>query len=133
RRRTAPGEGRIPPGVVGHPAGVDEDWRSRGVQGGVAARRSAAEPDELRIPPWVVGHSAGVDDDWRSRGVQGGVAARRSAAEPDELRIPPGSSDTPQEWTTSGKLNQAREESQNPALIPDHARRSHDTCGFFDA
>src|SRR5205807_6488529 len=37
------------------------------------------------------------------RGVQGGVAAPRTVAEGDELRIPPGSSNTPKEWTTTGK------------------------------
>ena len=41
--------------LVGRSFGGGHDWKSdwkrRGVQGGVAARRSAAEPDELRIPP----------------------------------------------------------------------------------
>jgi hypothetical protein len=41
--------------------------RKEGVQGGVAARRSAAEPDELRIPPGSSDTPKGVDDDWRKR------------------------------------------------------------------
>src|SRR5438067_774750 len=77
--------------------------RSRGVQGGVAARRSAAEPDELRIPPgsWDAPKERATSGE--GPGVQGGVAARRSAAEPDELRIPPGSWDAPKERATSGE------------------------------
>src|SRR5436305_6795 len=74
----------------------------KGVQGGVAARRSAAEPDELRIRPGssVTQQEGTTNVDKRCTG---GVAARRSAAEPDELRIPPGSWNAPKERTTSGR------------------------------
>src|SRR5207237_2955939 len=76
----------------------------RGVQGGVAAPRSAAEGDRLRIPPGT-GNAPKERTLWSRQGVQGGVAAPRSAAEGDRLRIPPGTGNAPKErtlWSRQG-------------------------------
>src|SRR3989442_1711329 len=71
-----------PLGLSNAPKGADDNWETRGVQGGVAARRSAEEPDELRIPPWVVERSEGSGRQLGNQGSPGGSsspAERRGA------------------------------------------------------
>src|SRR5438128_2635223 len=68
--RSRAGKGADPPWFVERSEGADHEGKREGVQGGGAARRSAAEPEKLRIPPG----SWNAPKERTTRGTSGGQA-----------------------------------------------------------